>query len=416
MLLGLSGLLNATFPLAFAYIADHVPPDGRASPTVWPLALVSVVRTLWALRSERCSTTCTVAAPSFVVLAILIFNALFTLVFMQESAPPPPPSRAELMRRANPFGARMLRTSKAMVSAVGLCTSPFPRSPSLPPLPCSFSRLLSSSHPRSQRLLSAIVLFFDLPLWGFLSNKGVYSRRRFGQSVSVTAAQLALFGLVSAVSQSVGLPFARRYMSEPAIARACFLCAVLAQLIYAFATDLWVLYPAMALLGVSVGGFATVSSLCSQVVPHSLVGEAQGVLASVKALMEGVGPLAFAWMLPRFEGTPMPGAPWLASAGLMGVAYTLCWWLEVYTDDAVACQLALRSGGVSPPDHAVSDQASDAEHAAVGETCPILRRGCCGSSGTGGGGSSHARVSSAALKGDASETESAALRKPHPEP
>ena len=37
------------------------------------------------------------------------------------------------------------------------------------------------------------MLFFYLPLWGFLSNKGVYSRRRFGQSVSVTAAQLALW-------------------------------------------------------------------------------------------------------------------------------------------------------------------------------------------------------------------------------
>jgi len=91
------------------------------------------------------------------------------------------------------------------------------------------------------------------------------------------------------------------------------------------------LYPAMALLGISVGGFATTSALCSQVVPHSLIGEAQGVLASMKSLMEGVGPLAFAWMLPQFEDTRLPGAPWLISAASMAIAFILCLWLEACT-------------------------------------------------------------------------------------
>jgi hypothetical protein len=92
---------------------------------------------------------------------------------------------------------------------------------------------------------------------------------------------------------------------------------------------------AVALLGVSVGGFATISSLCSQVVPHRLVGEAQGVLNAMKALMEGIGPLAFAWMIPRFEDTPLPGAPWLISAACMAAAGVLCLWLEAFTDEAV---------------------------------------------------------------------------------
>lgn len=95
------------------------------------------------------------------------------------------------------------------------------------------------------------------------------------------------------------------------------------------------LYPAMALLGISVGGFATTSALCSQVVPHALIGEAQGVLASMKSLMEGVGPLAFAWMLPRFEESAMPGAPWIVSAASMAVAFVLCFWLEAYTAEAL---------------------------------------------------------------------------------
>lgn len=55
----------------------------------------------------------------------------------------------------------------------------------------------------------------------------------------------------------------------------------------------------------------------------------------MKALMEGIGPIAFAWLLPRFERTPLPGAPWLASCALMSAAFVLCFWLEACTDDAV---------------------------------------------------------------------------------
>ena len=38
-----------------------------------------------------------------------------------------------------------------------------------------------------------------------------------------------------------------------------------------------------------------------------MLGEAQGVLASMKALMEGVGPLAFATAMTVAEGSALPG-------------------------------------------------------------------------------------------------------------
>lgn len=331
VLYGLSGLFSATFPLAFAYIADHVPPSGRAS--AYGTAIGLGLGGAFLVGPPLGAWLNDVYGSSAVFRACLLLtaaNLVFALVAMPESARPPPPNYDELFRRANPFSAfAMLRSNRAM------------------------------------RLLSAIVLCFYVALWGFLSNKGVYARRRFGISVSQTAAQLALFGLVSTLSQSLGLHFARRAFSEPAIARACFLCAVLSQLTYAFATELWMLYPAMALLGVSVGGFATISSLCSQVVEHSLVGEAQGVVASMKALMEGVGPLAFAWMLPHCEGTPLPGAPWLVSAACMGAACVLCCWLEAFTADAIEAAVALSEG-------VEAEHASDAEQ--PHESSKLLRR------------------------------------------
>ena len=107
----------------------------------------------------------------------------------------------------------------------------------------------------------------------------------------------------------------------------------------------WPLYVAMVLLGISVGGFACVSSLASQVlratpplptptplptpshlpqlpppspavshhrpqvVPAHVVGEAQGLLTSMKALTEGFGPLLVSLLLHAFEGSVLPGAP-----------------------------------------------------------------------------------------------------------
>lgn len=86
--------------------------------------------------------------------------------------------------------------------------------------------------------------------------------------------------------------------------------------------------------------------LCSilQVVPPEAVGEAQGVLASMKAIMEGVGPMSFAFAMTVqahgrnmrecarlsrdalpwqvFETTSLPGAPWIFGAGCMMVSST----------------------------------------------------------------------------------------------
>ena len=55
----------------------------------------------------------------------------------------------------------------------------------------------------------------------------------------------------------------------------------------------------------------------------------------MKALMEGVGPLAFACLMPAFEGTALPGAPWLVSAACMGGAFWLCFYIEECVDPAV---------------------------------------------------------------------------------
>lgn len=68
------------------------------------------------------------------------------------------------------------------------------------------------------------------------------------------------------------------------------------------------------------------------------------MIASMKALMEGVGPLAFAWAMPRFEHTALPGAPWLGAAALTAVSLALCCLLEECTNDAIDLEQFRGSG------------------------------------------------------------------------
>ena len=52
-------------------------------------------------------------------------------------------------------------------------------------------------------------------------------------------------------------------------------------------------------------------------------GEAQGAVNGVKAVTEGIGPLAFAFLLAFFERTAMPGAPYLVASAVVLVALAL---------------------------------------------------------------------------------------------
>ena len=55
------------------------------------------------------------------------------------------------------------------------------------------------------------------------------------------------------------------------------------------------------------GAQGVLASMMSVMIASHALWWAQGVLASMKALMEGFGPMAFAWMLPRWEVIVVPG-------------------------------------------------------------------------------------------------------------
>ena len=257
-----SGCLASTFPLAFAHIADNVPPARRAQAfgvatgiglggafCIGPMLGAAIER--WSGRAQTVFDLC---------LWITVANALIAIVFIRDAQPWPreqplsPTTRArrrrELLRRANPIGALNLVRGNPALRLLALITFFY------------YLALVSHVATQSPELASlpAAHLAFEPShaQWGFIANSLLYVRRRFALGSPAAAALLSIFGLTSLVSQSVGLRLATRVLSEPQITRLCFACSLSSLCLFGVASEVRPLYLAMVLLGVSVGGFACV--------------------------------------------------------------------------------------------------------------------------------------------------------------
>ena len=260
LVLATSGLLASTFALAFAHLSDYVPSASRshAYGIAIGVGLGGAFMVGPGLGAGVAKAYGTQAAFDLCLL-LTIISAAITICGIRDKRRPAGKgagggaggvvallSRRAMCRRANPL------------ASVGLVRS----NPAL-------------------SLLSGIIFLYYLALWGFIASSLLYARRRFQLESSASAALLTCFGAASLLSQSIGLKYARHVLSEPQITRRCLGCASAALAIYGFAWQVWMLYPCYLLLGVSVGGFACISSMASQVVPASQVGEAQCVAAGL---------------------------------------------------------------------------------------------------------------------------------------
>mmetsp|Transcript_5481 Transcript_5481/g.13566 ORF Transcript_5481/g.13566 Transcript_5481/m.13566 type:complete len:95 (+) Transcript_5481:93-377(+) len=79
----------------------------------------------------------------------------------------------------------------------------------------------------------------------------------------------------------------------------------------------------------------------------------------MKALMEGVGPLAFATAMTVAEGSALPGSPWLVGATCMSISLLLCLRLE---------RAVLSANGLDDPEQAQEEPGS---YASGEETEPL---------------------------------------------
>ncbi|KPF79745.1 MFS transporter [alpha proteobacterium AAP81b] len=274
-----AGITGATFPTAYAYIADISKPEERGGNfgiigMAFGLGFIigPALGAVFAQFGHR--------VPFMLAAGLAFANALYGLFVLPESLPPER-RRAFDWRRANPLGTLMQ---------------------------------LRSQHPRVL-LMVATVFVWTLGYQSLYAAWNYSVIARFGWSPTQVGWSLVAVGVVGALVQGF---LARRLIPRwgaRTVIVAGGVSAIMAYLIYAFATQGWLMYLGIAVAALQGLVFPAIQGMMSSEVAPDAQGELQGALSSAQSLSSIIGPPlmtgAFAW--GQGPGG-MPGAPFVLAA------------------------------------------------------------------------------------------------------
>ena len=283
-----AGIAGASFPTAYAYIADISPPEKRgANFGVIGMAfgfgfiLGPALGGLVAQFGDR--------VPFMVAAALALGNVVYGLFFVPESLKPEN-RRAFAWKRANPVGA-LLR--------------------------------LKSAHPRVL-VFAAVMLLWTMGYQALYATWAYYGIERFDWTPGQVGASLAAIGLSGAIVQGVlsGRLLPRYGSRNIVIAGA--VSAIIAYLVYAFASQGWMMYVGIIASLLQPLVFPSLQGMMSAGVAPSEQGELQGAVSSLQSLSSIFGPPlmtgALAWFSGPLAPVYFPGAPFLLAAAFAGLA------------------------------------------------------------------------------------------------
>ena len=308
-----AGVTGASFNTAYAYIADVTPPAKRAA----NFGLIGLGFGLGFIIGPAAGGILAdygTRVPFLVAGGLALANAAYGWFILPESLDAEHRRPFE-WRRANAFGSLMhLRTQSPAVLALATAT---------------FLMVFA------QMALQSI--------WSF------YTIQRFAWTSAEVGYSLAAVGVGAAVMQGGLLRYAVPRYGERRLIVVGSISAIAAYLIYAFASQGWMIYVGIAAGALSGFVYPSLQGLMSAAVGRSAQGELQGAVASLFSVANIAGP---AVMTQLFAATSrpdaalhLPGAPFLLSA--------LC----------TVAALAIFSRAAPPPsDAAHHDQQHNHEH------------------------------------------------------
>jgi DHA1 family tetracycline resistance protein-like MFS transporter len=287
-----AGVFGASYAAAGAYIGDISNDDNRAKNfgfigAAWGggFTLGPVIGGLMAVHFDA-------RAPFFAAAALALANVTFGFFVLPESLPPERRRKFE-WARANPFGAFKSLAHLPMIA--GLLVAVF---------------LYQMAHDS----LPAVWMFYT-------QHKFHWSPAQMGMSLTFVGIMtvIVMAGLTGVVVPKLG---ERRAI----IVR--FLLMTFGFMGYAFATQGWMIYVALA-VG-SLGGIANpaVQSVMSRQAGPSAQGELQGAIASLNGVAAILSPIFMTQMFSYFSTSAapvvFPGAPYLVSGVLVFLCVLIC--------------------------------------------------------------------------------------------
>ena len=289
----IAGITGATFPTAYAYIADSSAPDRRAANfgvigmafgfgfIIGP-ALGGIV----AQFGDR--------VPFLLAAGLAFANAAYGWLVLPESLS---------LANRRPFDLRRANLVGALAR-------------------------LRSAHPRVL-LLAITVFIWSMSYQSLYTVWSFFGIERFGWSPAQVGWSLAAVGVTGAIMQGVvGRRIIPRYGQRNIIVAGA-LSAIVGYTIYAFASMGWVLYVGIVVSALQGLVFPCLQGLMSADVSPREQGELQGSVSSLQALAAILGPplmtSTFAWFSAADAPVYFPGAPFLMSTVFAGAALAIFW-------------------------------------------------------------------------------------------
>lgn len=286
----LNGLTGASFAVVSAYIADISQPEKRAEyfgllGTTLALGWIigpalGGVLSLWGLR-----------APFVIAAIVTSLNLLYGLLAVPESHRPEN-RRPFSWRAANPIGSLgLLRQSQAILG------------------------------------LAAVIFCADLALQCFISTWVLFTTYKFQWGAFQAGVSIALLGLMTAIVQGgIIRPVIARFGAQRTIV-AGLSFSLIGYLLFALASQGWMLYGVIVLNGFDFVVKPTAQGLVSGLVSAQAQGAIQGSLASQTALAAIIGPLLatnlFGYLTADGAPLNLPEVPFLLGAALFVLALGL---------------------------------------------------------------------------------------------
>lgn len=283
----IAGITGATFPTAYAYIADVTPPEKRGA----NFGVIGMAFGLGFIIGPALGGFVAkfgAEVPFLVAAGLAMTNFVYGLFVLPESLAPAM-RRPFQWRRANPVGALMR---------------------------------LKSAHP-VVLMLAATVFVWTLSYQSLYTIWSYHGQLRYGWSPEQVGWSLAAVGLTGAIVQGLlGRKLIPRFGQRRVILFG-IVSAVAGYSTYAMADEGWMVYLGIAVSACQGLVFPCLQGLMSAEVPASEQGELQGAVASIQSLSAIVGPPLMTTVFARFSvaDAPIyaPGAPFVVSLVFVGV-------------------------------------------------------------------------------------------------
>jgi DHA1 family tetracycline resistance protein-like MFS transporter len=279
----MAGVTGASFPTAYAYIADISKPEERG-PNFGIIGMAFGFGFILGPALGGIVAQFGDRVPFMVAAGLALTNVAYGYFVLPESLKPEN-RRPFDWRRANPVGALMR---------------------------------LKAAHPRVL-VLSLTVFLWTMGYQALYATWAYFTIQRFDWTPGQVGWSLAAVGLTGAIVQGV---LSRRLIPKYGqrnivVAGAC--SAMAAYLIYAFAGAGWMMYLGIAVSFLQPLVFPSLQGMMSAGVSPSEQGELQGAVSSIQSLSSIFGPVLMTGSLAYFSGPDapfyFPGAPFLLAAG-----------------------------------------------------------------------------------------------------